>query len=162
MRLPIKKESRDLYVQWVFYVGSLISISNHNIHRDVGFASFSTGSGNEWILTAPVELCVMEYKQEDLRGEQLDGIKPSSLYERTTHSPIMCTKLVTWYCNLKLQYTALSDRFSIAVLSGNAARRRFLVARERGEEGEWNEWEGGGRTKKKGTHVFSSPQFNHG
>jgi hypothetical protein len=89
VRLSIKKESRDLYVQWVFYVGSLISISNHNIHRDVGVASFSTGLGNGWILTAPVELGVMEYKQEDIRGE-LDGIKPSSLYERTTHSPIMC------------------------------------------------------------------------
>jgi hypothetical protein len=72
--------------------GPFISISNHNIHRDVGVASFSTGSGNGWILTAPVELGVMEYKQEDLRGE-LDGIKPSSLYERTTHPPIMCTEL---------------------------------------------------------------------
>jgi hypothetical protein len=53
VRLSIEKESRDLYVQWVFYVGSLISISNHNIHRDVGVSSFSTGSGNGWIRMDP-------------------------------------------------------------------------------------------------------------
>jgi hypothetical protein len=40
--------------------------------------------------------------------------------------------------------------FSFAVLSGNAAWRRSFLARERGEEGEWDEWEGGGHTKKRG------------
>jgi hypothetical protein len=47
-------------------------------------------------------------------------------------------------------YSTLSDLFSFAVLSGNAAWRRSFLARERGEEGEWDEWEGGGRTKKRG------------
>jgi hypothetical protein len=42
-------------------------------------------------------------------------------------------------------YRALSDLFYLADLSGNAAWRRLLVGRERGEEGEWEEWEGGGR-----------------
>ncbi len=40
--------------------------------------------------------------------------------------------------------------FSFAVLSGNATCLCTFVARERGEEGEWDEWEGGGRTKKRG------------
>jgi hypothetical protein len=31
-----------------------------------------------------------------------------------------------------------------------------FLREERGEEREWEEWEGGGRTKKKGTHVSSS------
>ncbi len=62
---------------------STATLASLLFQRDQG----TDGSG--WILTAPVELGVMEYKQEDIRGE-LDGIKPSSLYERTTHSPIMC------------------------------------------------------------------------
>ncbi len=44
-----------------------------------------------------------------------------------------------------MAYRALSDLFYLADLSGNAAWCRLLVGRERGEEGEWEEWEGGGR-----------------
>jgi hypothetical protein len=42
----------------------------------------------------------------------------------------------------RLYYGALQDLFSFAVLSGNAAWLCTFVARERGEEGEWDEWEG--------------------
>jgi hypothetical protein len=58
--------------------------------------------------------------------------------------------------NNHTMYRALSDLFSLAVLSGNAAWNRSFLARERGEEGEWDEWEGGGRTKEKVTHVSST------
>jgi hypothetical protein len=47
-------------------------------------------------------------------------------------------------------YGALRDLFSFAVLSGNAAWLCTFEARERRKEGEWDEWEGGGRTKKRG------------
>jgi hypothetical protein len=56
-------------------------------------------------------------------------------------------------------YRALSHLFYLADLSGNAAWLKTFLREERGEEGEWDEWEGGGRTKKKGTHVSSSPPF---
>jgi hypothetical protein len=36
-------------------------------------------------------------------------------------------------------YRALSDLFYLADLSGNAAWRRLLEGRERGEEGEWED-----------------------
>jgi hypothetical protein len=36
-------------------------------------------------------------------------------------------------------YRALSDLFYLADLSGNAAWRRLLVGRERGEDGEWED-----------------------
>jgi hypothetical protein len=68
VRLSIEKESRDLYIHAVFNVGfPYFCISNHNIHCDVDVASFSMGSGNGWIVTTPLALGVMEYKQEDRR-----------------------------------------------------------------------------------------------
>jgi hypothetical protein len=45
-------------------------------------------------------------------------------------------------------HRALWDLFSLAVLSGNAAWPGSFLVRERGEEGEWDEWEGGGRPQK--------------
>jgi hypothetical protein len=54
------------------------------------------------------------------------------------------------HTNTPCFYRALSDLFFFAVLSGNAAWRRSFLAREREEEGEWDEWEGGGHTKKRG------------
>jgi hypothetical protein len=54
---------------------------------------------------------------------------------------------------------ALRDLFYLADLSGNAAWFETFLGLERGEEGGWEEWEGGGRTKKKGTHVSFSPPF---
>ncbi len=51
--------------------------------------------------------------------------------------------------------------FSFAVLSGNAAWRRSSFTREREEEGEWDEWEGGGRTKKRGPTFPLLPHPSH-
>jgi hypothetical protein len=36
-----------------------------------------------------------------------------------------------------------------------------FLARERGEEGEWDEWEGGGRTKKRGPTFPLLPYSSH-
>ena len=47
---------------------------------------------------------------------------------------------INHYFRLVNHYRALWDLFSFAVLSGNAAWLCTFVARERGEEGEWDEW----------------------
>ena len=67
VRLSIEKQSRTYTYMQCSMLGFLISISNHNIHCDVDVASFSMGSGNGWIVTTPLALGVMEYKQEDRR-----------------------------------------------------------------------------------------------
>ncbi len=52
------------------------------------------------------------------------------------------------------RYRALRDLFSFAVLSGNAAWLCTFLVRERGEEGEWDEW---GRRGNVGPLFFVRP-----
>ncbi len=51
----------------------------------------------------------------------------------------------------------LSDLFSLAVLSGNAAWLGFFLARERGEEREWDEWGRRGNVGPLFLYVFLPP-----
>jgi hypothetical protein len=54
----------------------------------------------------------------------------------------------------KEPYKALWVLFSFSVLSGNAAWLGIFLARERGEEGEWDEW---GRRGNVGPLFFCTP-----
>jgi hypothetical protein len=51
-------------------------------------------------------------------------------------------------------YRALRDLFYLADLSGNAAWFETFLGRERGEEGEWDEW---GRKGNVGPLFFRTP-----